>query len=485
MVNMVTLRDIVSRFGRRYVWGSSDDDSKNQSKIERIVSNTSLFQHDTPDSVGLDELRRIVLDEPLIRKAIYKKNLDTFRNWFIIKTQDGKLLSDSDYKIIKNFDKKTNFPYQLLTSGICANMYGTGFLEKIYNEQKGTDPITEITNRKKLIDIRVLNSENISERKKNPHDDNDPILYPVYKESGLNEGRLIHPSRLEVVRIDKLPYSYFGISLVKIAWNILKSKMNADIGSGELLNWYGRGMYDITIQGMNPDDEKHTEKQVKKHPDYLIHDEKVGLSVVNPTRIDPSPFYDYFYTNIAAVIMMPKQMLIGTDTGGVTGSETGVSAYYADIESIQNLIFTPIITNIYSELFRSIGKNWDYILEWNPTNVDEMSEAKMLQSRAYSAVQVKNAGVVDVGEAREILNVGLVNLDKDKKIIQPKVSVDKPSDPNIEPQPAIKREEEKHIYKPFLTISDREMIEKMKVKGKIEEELQEIRIREALGKKKK
>jgi len=55
----------------------------------------------------------------------------------------------------------------------------------------------------------------------------------------------------------------------------------------------------------------------------------IRFDVKNPTHIDPSPFYDYFYTNIAAVIDMPKHMLIGGEMGNVTGSEVGTSAYYS------------------------------------------------------------------------------------------------------------------------------------------------------------
>ncbi len=483
---MTTLREHITNVGEKYIWGlSANDDEGTDSKVKRIGSNQESGNQSSGDKVLPELLRRIVITEPLVKKAIFKKNRDTFKNWFTVKDENGNIIKDSDYKIIHAFDKKTLFPSILFQAGVSSNMYGTGFIEKIYNEKKNTNSMSPITSRKKIYDLEILDSENILERKRNPNNDKDETLYPTYKK-GRSEEKLIHPSRLEVARIDKLPYSYFGISTVRVLWNILKSKMNADVSSGELLEWYGRGMYDLEIEGMTPEDETAAKNQVMKHPDYLIHDDKVKVSVVNPTRIDPTPFYEYFYTNIAAALEMPKHMLTGSEIGNVTGSEVGTSAYYNDIENIQKLVFTPIIENIYKELFSAYGKKWNYQIVWNPIFVDELSEAKILQTRSYSATQASNAGIVDISEARKMLNQGIVNLDTEKKMEDDKPD-DTPdvSDPNIEPQPVKKRESKKPVFTPILTKAQKDMIERAKIKGKIEEELQEQRIREAMEKKKK
>lgn len=477
---MKSLREVVGNVGSKYIWGLSIDDDS-QSKVKHKVKSNVNNVEESPDSATMEKLRQIILDEPIVRKAIFKKNRDTFKNWFEVKDKDGKLISDSNYEIIRRFDRKSSFKQILFQAGISANIYGTGFIEKIYNEQKGTKAISPITSRKNLIDLDILDSECITKRVRNPNNESDTTYYPVYKEAKLgdSEDKLIHPTRLEVIRIDKLPYSYFGISIAKVLWNTLKSKQNGDVGAGELLNWYGRGMYDIGIEGMNTEDEKHTERQVKKHPDYLIHDEKVTVDVVNPTRIDPSPLYDLFYTNISCGIEMPKSMLLGDEKV----NDANINSYYSDIENIQTIVFTPVIERIYEELFRSFGKKWDYYIVWNPSYYDKLSEAKILQTRAYSATQAKNSGIIDNGEARDILNTGIIELDVNKKITPPVQPAQKVSDPNIEPQPSVKpvsvKEDIKPVYTPFLTSFQKEMIEKIKLKGKIEEELQELRIKEA------
>lgn len=455
------------QYGRDYIWGLSEE----KSKIKRdLKSYSGMATKDLVQSVDLKLLRKIVIREPLIRKAIFKKNRDTFKNWFAVKDDEGNKAPPDILKIIHAFDKKVLFPRLLFDAGTCANIYGTGFIEKQYQEADGTKSKVDATG-KSLIDLEILNPEFILKTRVE-----NKVEYPVYRSVGTTE-KLIHPSRLEVIRIDKLPNSYFGISIPYVLWNILKSKMTADVSSGEFVDWASRGMIDVTIADMDDDQEKKAKETLKKHPYYLIHDQDYSLDVKNPTQIDPQPFYDYFYVNIAAALEMPKHMLTGAEMGNVTGTEVGVSAYYSDIENIQRLIFTPVIESIYTELLKSHGKEWTYNVDWNSIFVDELAEAKILQTRSYSAVQAKNAGIVDISEARKILNEGVVDLDI-KKIPKVEPSGEKPSDPNIEPQPVIKPQ-----YNPLLEEKAKEMIQRWKDAGIREVREQEKRLKEAKKKK--
>jgi len=151
-----------------------------------------------------------------------------------------------------------------------------------------------------------------------------------------------------------------------------------------------------------------------------------------------------------------------------------------DIENIQRLFFTPIVENIYKELLRSHGKAWKYDISWNPIFVDELSEAKILQTRAYASTQSKNAGIVDTSEARSILNDGIIHLDPDKDIEPPEPEQPAISDPNVEPQP-VKKAETRHIKR--LTPMQQEMIQRNRLIGEIELIEQDERVKQA-GKKK-
>ena len=474
---MTSLRDL----GRKYIWGVTE--LKQESRVARaLVSDIEPLESNKPtSSISLKGLRLIAMKEPLVRKAIYKKIRDTFKNWFTIKPvdSDGKV-DPIDLKIIQDFDKKARFPYRLFISGVCANIYGTGFIEKIYREHGNTKASNKPSATAKLVNLENLNSENIKKRKKS-NKKGDKTLYPVYSKMG--DEILIHPDRLEIVRIDWLPGSFLGVSTIDVLSNILQSKMTADKASGDFVDWISKGLIDVTIDGCDDTQEKKAKEVLKKHPSYLIHDEETTVNVHSPQRIDLNSFFEYFYVNIAAGLEMPKHILTGSDMGNVTGTEVGISAYYSDIENIQRLVFTPIIENIYTELLKSHGRTWKYIIDWNPIFVDELSEAKILQSRSYSAVESKNSNIISVEEARKILSEGVVDLDIKKIPEKPDVNpVEKPkTNPNINPQPVIKP----MSYTPFLTKNEQDMIRRWKEYCMKEVEEQEKRLQEAAKRVKK
>ena len=450
----------INLFGRQILsWGEPELESKIGRSVKNAISPAS--QDYKVNTLSLDLMRKVALKEPLVLKAIFKKNKDTFRYWFDVKSKDEKSkVSLRISNIIRDFEEFSNIQNKLYISGVCANIYGTGFIEVIYNEPPNKSISSPVDEKSRPVNLRVLNSEFIKERRKKDND--NKTLYWIYKDNSSFDEIFIHPDRLIDVAIDKLPFSDFGISKIDVLSNIILSKMNADVAAGETLSWFSTGILDMTIQNMDDDQEKTMIDLFNKHPHYYVHDNDYTLDIKNPTRIDPKPFYEYFYNNIAAALEMPVYILIG-ESANITGTEVGVSDYYHDIENIQNIIFTPIIRKLYSQLLKAYGYNWNYNVEWNPIFVDEMTEGKILQVRSYSAVNAKNSGIVSIPEAREILNNGVISLDIDKI---PKVEKEEPKgtgnpvdQPNIQPQPVEKKPTVKNVFiKPLDEVSKR-MIE--------------------------
>jgi len=416
--------------------------------FNKIYSGNMSAGKDYTKPLSVQSLRKVATSEPLLYKAIVKKNLDIVRNWFDVRPlDDNSQLPESVAKIIHDFDERTIFPYKLQESGRCANIYGTGFIERTFQGEREPKLDSKPNPARKPLGLILHNPECIVQVKQKERS-KDKTWYWVYQDTKAigSQEQLIHPDRLQPVIHDSLPFSRFGISKVNICKNILNSKMDADVSSGETLNWFGSGMYDLTINDMQDDQYKAAEKNLKTHPDYLIHDQEYILDVKNPTRIDPKPFYDYFYANIAAVMVMPTHMLTGSEMGNVTGSETGFSDYIHDIENIQKVILTPLIVKIYKQLLQSHGYTWKYRIVWKPSFIDELSEAKILQTRSFSATQNVNANIISKEEARIILNDGVIRLDPDKV---PKVelppAIPKPTgtEPNPAPQPTVKPKQDK------------------------------------------
>lgn len=451
----------------------------------KVYSGVMAAGKDYTKPLSLKQLRNTVISEPLLYKAISKKNLDIVRNWFEIKSvKDDEEVPDKVLDLIYDFNERTNFAFKLNQAGRCANIYGTGFLERTFSGEKNPRLDSKPNSSRKPLGLVVHNPECIMQVKQKERSA-DKTWYWVYKDvnSFASQEILIHPERLVPVIHDSLPFSKFGISKANICKNILNSKMDADVSSGETLNWFGSGMYDLTINDMQDDQYKAAEKNLMSHPDYLIHDQEYVLDVKNPTRIDPAPFYDYFYQNIAAVMVMPTHMLTGTQLGNVTGSETGFSDYIHDIENIQKVILSPLIKKIYKQLLNSNGFTWKYKILWNPSFIDELSEAKILQTRSFSAVQNVNANIISREEARVILNDGVTHLNP-KDVPEEKPSpVVKPVgvEPNPAPQPVVKPKQDK----PKMSVVDitveqeQVLLDKMRLDGIREMEEQERRLMEA------
>ena len=443
---------------------------KEARKLRSFHTESSVDTKEMP----LQTMRKIVLREPLINKAISKKANDTFRNWFVVRDINTReVLDDRSMRILRAFDDRSQFKNKLTIALKSAYIYGTGFIEKEYNEYSKTKPDTSVKG-KNLINLDVLNSECIHQYK--AKEIGGKQKYYIYRDGTAEI--YIHPSRLEVMVIDSLPFSKFGNGKVLLLKNILKSKMNFDISSGEYLNWGGMGLYDLTIQNMTEKQEEAAHKELSKHPDFLVHDEDYDLKVENPKSLDPKEFIEFFYANIASALEMPKQMLIGGDFTDIGGSDVGVSAYYADVSNVQEKISHHIVS-IYKDVLRAFGIEKDIYLDWNEIYVDELAEAKILQTRAYSAVQCINSAtpLIDQEEGRRMLCEGTIQLDYDKKIEKPKEpDAPKISDPNINPQPV--KKPEKNAFFP-LTKSQKELLEKARELGRKELKEQEERVKEA------
>ena len=71
----------IKLFGRQILsWG--EEGSKNGRSVKHAIS-TESSQYRV-GTLSLEMLRSVALSEPLVLKAMHKKNKDIFRNWFEI-----------------------------------------------------------------------------------------------------------------------------------------------------------------------------------------------------------------------------------------------------------------------------------------------------------------------------------------------------------------------------------------------------------------
>jgi len=479
---MTSLRDL----GERWLWGRTQLKSEPQGKVDfgRGVI------HDTKNkkSSGLSPgtYRAIAHAEPMTLKGIRKKNTDTFRSWIVVKTRDGKDVPQTDKNILDNFIFDTKLKQKLQTCGYCSMLYGDGFIEKIYLEGKGKSAESAPPKNGRIIALKNLNSEKITERKHKTKDGVGPKYY-VYKVS-YGEDELIHPDRLIHIRNEPLPNNEFGTSVIQILRKILESKMNTDEATGELMTWIGNGVRTMKIDNMGQEDFDKMMGIFKEQPNVLVFDERFDFDIKNPTTIaKPEEYFNYFYTNIAAALVMPTHILTGIQPGHVTGSEIGISDYYNDVANVQELVFTPTLEDLFTEILKSRGRKWRYVIKWNPIFVDELSEGKIMEKRMNASMIGYTNKLVGFTEARNIIANGVIDINPDEKPSD--VKEDAPIVPTGDanyPQPKKpvdkKGEEKEHYVVKPLSPASRMMIEQAKKEKELgEKELveQERRVKEA------
>jgi len=395
----------------------------------------------------LVQLRELALQEPMFMKGIYKKYKHVFRQPPKIVKKDGSDLSTDIQAIIDDFNKSTNIMYKMKIGGISSSIWGNGFIERTFSND-----FDDNRNIKKNVSLKEPSGVPVGLNLVNPEFINTfgPRKYSVVDKQNYyhfrdNKGNntYIHPKRLLHIKTKELPFSKFGISDVDVSFRIIDSKLRADKALGDILAWFGRGMLFITKEGLRGSEKTEMEKDLKKHPSFMIGNERYKFDVKNPTQINPKWYTEYFIENIAAAIEMPTSILLGNEssTGEVV---VGAEDYYNDIQNIQDVVFTPIFEDVYKQLLQSHGHTWRYEIRWPTVFVDELSEAKALEKRMLVATTGYNSKLVTRDEGRKIINEGTISLDVKQPDGDFKEDSDNPGmpskpTPNLEPVPPSKK----------------------------------------------
>lgn len=483
----MTLIDSVDYLMTKYIKRTAKEIEKITEKptIEDDLSNPeeySSIRSKYSGNLTPEKRRELALQSSLFMKGTIKKNSDTFRAWFKFKRADGIKITIDDLELIKNFETRTQIKRKFRTAGICADIWGDGYLLiKFFEPNNIGDKKLEqgVPDKSIPLDLILLNSENIIEYR--PINPGEKQYYYRYFNPKKSEDKWIHPDRLIHIKTIDLPFDYFGVSKVDILQNILASSVDIDIATGEILKWFSHGTQVLTKQGMQKNERKKALALLKEHPNYFAFSEKYHLDVTNPASIDPTPYYDHISEAIAAALIIPRQVLLGVEMGRVTGAEIGFADYYRDIKDNQELVYTPHILRLYKLLAESNDRDFSkFEIDWEITYIDEMAEAELLGKRTAAAVNARssNPPLISVREARQMINEGSVELDPDDEpeekpllpTVQQNPNVPPPKNPS-EPQ---RPEPPSRLVKPVvrkMTLEELEMIKKLKKLG--EDVLQE------------
>jgi len=480
----MTFGDRVEYFMQKYIRRTKKDDVKG---VEDELLLPSQYGNDKPfKELSPKQCYDYALMSALFMKGVVKKNSDTFRAWFKLKREDGIKMPEEEVSIIKSFEKRSEVRKKFKIGGMCADVWGDGYLlikfYEPYNigKNKLKKPVKEDA---EPLDLILLNPEYITERY---YVDNDKqTLYYHYVNRNKNEDFPIHPDRILHIKTIEFPNSAFGVSKAQILRNILISSADIDVATGEILKWFSHGIQILTKQNMSKQERDKALKLLQEHPNYFAFSEKYSFDIKNPVAINPMPFYDHVTEAIAAVLCMPKQVLLGVQIGRVTGAEIGYADYYRDIRDNQDLVYTPLIEKLYNYLGKAYNRDFSkYDVVWNIIYIDELAEAELLGKRVAAAVNARSTvkPIISIGEARRIISEGQIELDpedipNEENLKQSKLPINDKPEPKPEPSDRVvlpvKRETEDDNWKKEMIENYKELMNIVKKERKLGEEVLE------------
>ena len=365
----------------------------------------------------------IYTHDTIINKAVNKKSKNLFHKWFDIDSPiDGIDVPEAVENKISTFNKETNLKRVLMQNAQNMFVQGNGYLELITIDQSNIED--ELPKNSELIDVCNIDPRTIkpklvsnAEAKKIAGSKQtiiEDVLYYV-QVVARNKLQLVHPSRI----IHTVQYTYgdsvWGISPVDVAYRVAQSKINSDWALGEILYRFGKPFPAVTIDDA-------TDKEIEEVFSAIggmnprtgfAGDSRYHFALLNPEVIRPKEFMDNFYINLAAAFEMPLMVLIGVQKGALTGSETDLTDYYNDLECMQEIIYSPVLNRIYTQLLGS----WDYELFWNTLYVDKKAEAEIQKLNAETLKLLYfDMGIVDDVTARQMAREMGINIPEENTL---------------------------------------------------------------------
>ncbi|RLG44653.1 MAG: hypothetical protein DRN81_03995 [Thermoproteota archaeon] len=429
---MKSIGDYVFEFYDKYLKVSTKESELKSSNMW-----SSELQKGSDDTrLSPSKRRELANQSPIFMKGVRKKSMDSIRAWFDIEADNKSTPIQADINALRSFEKRCNYKKLFAQAIKDAHIYGDGFILLGFSNDKGMSLQMQPASNAEPITAMVISPEKITEVKYMSDKNKNMDLYHFVYRDGMKE-KFIHPDRIQHIIVEEDSTSKLGLSKVDLLRNTIKSKKNVDIAVGRILAWFSHGLLDIKAKDLTDSELKELTKVAAEHPTSWVHDEDdFEIDVINPDQLQPKDYMDFIVLNIASCLNMPVHVLTGIQVGKVTGAEIGFADYYKDILDMQELIYTPLIEDLYSRIIKARGRVWKYSLKWNTVYVDEIGEANIMEKRMAFVAQGVQAGLIDLEEGRRMLNEGLIELDINKQIKPPS----RPEQPNS-PFKAKKKEE--------------------------------------------
>ena len=326
------------------------------------------------------KLEALYRQEPLLQRGIQKHTGDLVKNGLIVVepgTTDPAPVND-DFQEWAN----DSFMWTKVREALVADhIHGDGIVEIEWDDP--LEPDQPVPPSAVPVAIHVIDPVGVEFHAFTDADERVRYMLVQRPLGGLTSKKVVlHPDRYHHFRFKTLPGFVHGLSTVEAAYHAAMSKVKGDQGIGELLFNSGTPkVFGAISEGGDPEIEAVTE--MLNDPDfvrgYVWHD-RLSLTQLNPTAINPEPYYDALRESIAAAIGLPAMFLVGAQAGAVTGSETNLDDYHSDLLQVQVSVLEPFIVRMVTGL--TGVEPGDFDIAWEPFPVSPDRQAAALRDQA-------------------------------------------------------------------------------------------------------
>ena len=359
-----------------------------------------------------DVINYFITHDPIIYAALQKKTLDMVDNWCEV----AKDTPEADKTAWENWvreEKIKSFAQRALFL-----MFAYGFCPIKLNYSGATD----MKPKGRPIGFKIIHPVKLQEQKI----ENEEVIYYRILQDG--ETIIYHPDRMIMLRNPSPEvWGYgstwsggeWGLSALTPILNILNYKYNVQWGTANALYHLGAPIPYVKVPPTMSSTERSSFEEDFKNFDASLAfvvtkssqpntDWEFGQLFEGSKIADSTPFLDRINSEIAAGILVPKYLILGTEAGKIQGSEVNLKDYYSNISSLQTNVLEPFLQELYEKMTgrRAPDLVWNPLFELSEADKAqiELSKARALLATAQAAKAFMEAGIpIGVDENGDIV----------------------------------------------------------------------------------
>lgn len=391
------------------------------SNLNNIYGKESDDRDLYPD-IDDDTRERIFNRNPFANAAITQMTDDIWGSGFRIMPIDGAEESSVDAlrKAWDEIDRRTQLTIKLKDAWLESAKFGFGLVFLGFND--AGEELREPVRRARGMTIesaavrssRQIKSFQFQDNPELPRFGEIEFYIPYADEIGKREelrnqqkeeGDPIHYTRVLHVVQQTVNNNPRGVSVIDPAYNALRQFDEITWGMSQSYTRWGVG-FPVIEHEMNADKEVELRKDMRFHSrdvnGWLIRKGKATITWNQAPITSPKDFLEPAMKVASAALGVPMQLVLGTDAGAISGSETNIKEYYGRVRSKQDNRAKPLVRDLIRRLQEfKVLPDGEYDIEFpDPQFKDEDKEAQVDRIIAESASMLVEAGILTPNEAR-------------------------------------------------------------------------------------